>query len=324
MVGTPKAKKSTTKQSTFLVTGMTCSSCTGAIEKHIKSLPGALDINISLLTNRAIISHDYSLLGARKIISEIEDIGFEAELVPSNETVDIREVVKSEVLKYRSKVIMGALFYFPIAILIWVVPYVDALKFMMTDVQIVNGSTLYIFILLALSSIVQFYMGGHFYRSAYKSLKHKSANMDVLIVTSTTAAWFYGVVLIFVGYTPQEIASPNYAMLIHAHVHNWETSAILIYIVIIGKYIESYSKMKTVDQLSNLASLKVSKANLVKERDSSKLNLDCKYDEIAVELLEIKDFVIVLPGGAVPTDGQVVYGRGCVNESMLTGEARPV
>ena len=82
--------------------------------------------------------------------------------------------------------------------------------------------------------------------------------------------------------------------------------------------------MKTVDQLSNLASLKVSKANLVKERDSSKLNLDCKYDEIAVELLEIKDFVIVLPGGAVPTDGQVVYGRGCVNESMLTGEARPV
>ena len=134
MVGTPKAKKSTTKQSTFLVTGMTCSSCTGAIEKHIKSLPGALDINISLLTNRAIISHDYSLLGARKIISEIEDIGFEAELVPSNETVDIREVVKSEVLKYRSKVIMGALFYFPIAILIWVVPYVDGLKFMMTDV----------------------------------------------------------------------------------------------------------------------------------------------------------------------------------------------
>jgi Cu+-exporting ATPase len=136
-------------------------------------------------------------------------------------------------------------------------------------------------------------MGNHFYKSAYKSLKHKSANMDVLIVVSTTSAWFYGVVLIFVGYSENEQNSRGYSMLIHNHVHNWETSAILIFIVIIGKYIESYSKMKTVDQLSDLASLKVSKANLVKENDKNKLNLDCQFTEVAVELLEIKDLVIV-------------------------------
>ena len=246
---------------------MTCSSCTGAIENHIKSLNGALEINISLLTNRAVIKHDLKILGARQIISEIEDLGFEAQLVPSTETVDIREIVKSEVDKYRKKVISCTILYVPIAFFIWIVPYVDYLQSLMTYLPIVNGCTLYIFILLFLSSIVQFYMGNHFYKSAFKSLKHKSANMDVLIVVSTTSAWFYGVVLIFVGYSINERNSPNYAMLIHSHVHNWETSAILIYIVIIGKYIESYSKMKTVDQLSDLASLKVSKANLVQESD---------------------------------------------------------
>ena len=82
--------------------------------------------------------------------------------------------------------------------------------------------------------------------------------------------------------------------------------------------------MKTLDKLSDLASLKVSKAYLLSEKDQGKINLGCKYKETPVELLEIKDFVIVHPGGAIPTDGLVVYGRGCSNESMLTGEAKPV
>lgn len=98
----------------------------------------------------------------------------------------------------------------------------------------------------------------------------------------------------------------------------------LIMIVILGKFIESYSKMKTVEKLSDLASLKVSKAFLIKEKDQKKLNLGCKVEDIPVELLELKDFVMVQPGGAVPTDGVVVFGRGCCNESMLTGEALPI
>jgi Cu+-exporting ATPase len=164
----------------------------------------------------------------------------------------------------------------------------------------------------------------HFYTSAYKSVKHKSANMDVLIVVSTSSAWLYGVVLIFVGYTLDEQRSSKFKMMIHSHVHNWETSSILILIVLLGKYIESYSKMKTVDKLSDLASLKVTKANLLSEKDVKKLSLGCKFSEIPVELLEIKDFVLVQPGGAVPTDGVVVFGRGMCNESMLTGEAAPI
>ena len=84
-----------------------------------------------------------------------------------------------------------------------------------------------------------------------------------------------------------------YHMQIHSHVHNFETSSILIMIVIVGKFIEAFSKMKTVGQLSELASLKVSKALLIKEKDPAKINLGCKFEEIPVELLELKDFVLV-------------------------------
>jgi len=117
--------------------------------------------------------------------------------------------------------------------------------------------------------------------------------MDVLIVISTTAAYMYSVILTFIGYTEHDTHNEMFHMMIHSHVHNWETSSVLIVIIILGKYIESYSKMKTVDKLSNLASLKVSKANLVHEKDQKKLNLGCKFTEIAVELLEKKDFVLV-------------------------------
>ena len=116
----------------------------------------------------------------------------------------------------------------------------------------------------------------------------------------------------------------KYHMNIHNHVHNFETSAVLILIVLLGKYIESYSKMKTVGKLSELASLKVTKANLIEEKHQTKLGLESKYREVAVELLEKKDHVLVQPGGAVPTDGVVVFGNGCCNEAMLTGESMPV
>lgn len=146
--------------------------------------------------------------------------------------------------------------------------------------------------------------------------------MDVLIVISTTAAWLYGLVLSLIGYSESEMRDVKaYTLMIHSHVHNWETSSVLILIVVLGKYIEAYSKMKTVAQLSRLAELKVTKAYLVRDTDQQKLSLSAKTSEVPVELLEVKDFVMVSPGGAVPTDGVVVLGRGMCNESMLTGES---
>ena len=90
--------------------------------------------------------------------------------------------------------------YVPIAIFIWLVPYVKELKPFMTSMIIWNGNPLYTFVNAVLATIIQFYQGYSFYISAYKSIKHKSANMDVLIVIGTSAAWLYGIILIFIGY----------------------------------------------------------------------------------------------------------------------------
>lgn len=172
-----------------------------------------------------------------------------------------------EVKKYEKKLILCLILYIPISILIWVVPYVKALKNFMVIVQFFKGNTLYVMLTFAMATIIQFYMGISFYQSAYKSVKHKSANMDVLIVIGTTSAWFYGTIQILIGYPPEVQAdSMKYHMSIHKSVHNFETSSVLILIVLLGKYIESYSKMKTVGKLSELASLKVSKALLVQEK----------------------------------------------------------
>ena len=140
--------------------------------------------------------------------------------------------------------------YFPIAILIWLVPYVEAIKPFMTNIIIWNGNPLYTFLNAVLASVIQFYMGHGFYVSAYKSLRHKSANMDVLIVIGTSAAWLYGIILIFIGYSAEEQKSMKFHMKVHSQVHNFETSAVLITIVLLGKYIETFSKMKTIDKLS--------------------------------------------------------------------------
>lgn len=172
-------------------------------------------------------------------------------------------------------------------------------------------------------------MGHHFYVSAWKSVKHKSANMDVLIVLGTTYAWLYGVILIFYGYPTElyhyrsDAMKRRYGMMIHMNVHNFEMSAVLIVIVTLGKFIESFSKMKTIGKLSELASLKVQKANLVLEQEFANLNLNCKVKEVQVELLYLDDYVIVYPGGAIPTDGSIVFGHGFCNEAMLTGESKP-
>jgi len=140
----------------------------------------------------------------------------------------------------------------------------------LTSHEIVNGMSLYIFLLLGLSSIIQFGLGADFYRGAVKSVRSCSANMDVLIVLGTSAAWLYGLVLIFVGKHAygESMHQPMESHMwhaVHEHAHNFEIAATLITVILFGKLLESLTKKQTVDKLQQLASLKVSKAMLMKE-----------------------------------------------------------
>lgn len=142
----------------------------------------------------------------------------------------------------------------------------------------------------------------------------------------TTAAWLYGIVMIGFGYSELERMNLEmFSMSTKEHAHNFEISSALITIILCGKYIETISKKKTLDKLSDLASLKVTKANLIEMKSGSELiSLDAKDREIEVELVQVNDLCKIYPGQGVPVDGIVVFGKGICNEAMLTGESKPV
>jgi Cu+-exporting ATPase len=121
----------------------------------------------------------------------------------------------------------------------------------MTAYDIVNGNSLYLFLLLILSTLIQFGSGSGFYIGAYKSVKHGSANMDVLVVLGTTSAWLYGVILMFMGHNLSLIQSDEMRrMQIQMHGHNFEISSTLITVILLGKLLEATSKKQTVDKLA--------------------------------------------------------------------------
>lgn len=211
----------------------------------------------------------------------------------------------------------------PILILTWIIPYSNP-DFLIENV-VVNGMPLYIFLMLGLSGIIQFWLGAGFYKGAYKAVRGGSANMDVLVVLGTSAAWFYGLGLIFIGdhafgTSHSETMEEHSRHSVHEHAHNFEIAATLISVILFGKFLESVTKKQTVDKLSQLASLKVSKALLME----AGAQLSSQGKETDVDLLVIGDIIKVINGQTMPIDGVVVAGDGLVNESMLTGEAKPV
>jgi P-type Cu+ transporter len=135
--------------------------------------------------------------------------------------------------------------------LIWILPFIA--PSWIVALNFINGVPIYVLFNAIFSTVIQFSMGASFYQSALKSIKNYSANMDVLVVLGTTAAWGYGIALIVAGYPldlRNSLSEHQYRMLIQNHAHNFEISSALITIILIGKYIETLSKKKTVDKLA--------------------------------------------------------------------------
>lgn len=134
-----------------------------------------------------------------------------------------------------------------------------------------NNVPLYVYLIGMLASIIQFVVGSNFYTGALKSLKQRQPNMDVLVAMSTSAAWSYGLFTIIVGYSFQQTIDSRFPLRIEEHVESFETSSALITIILLGKYLEARTKMKTAEKLSRLASLRDVKAHLI---ESQTLSLD--------------------------------------------------
>jgi P-type Cu+ transporter len=281
----------------FDIMGMTCAACATRIEKGLNKLDGVIKANVNLALETASIEYNPSQVTIQEIGKKVEKIGYEARLKQDRnlEQIDHRE---KEIEKQKGKFVFSLILSIP---LLWaMVSHFEFTSFIYLPDMLMNP-----WVQLALATPVQFIVGKQFYVGAYKALRNKSANMDVLVALGTSAAYFYSLYL-----TILTIGSSQ-----HMPELYFETSAVLITLIILGKLFEARAKGRSSEAIKKLMGLQAKTAVVL--RDGSEV-------EIPLDEVVVGDIVFVKPGEKIPVDGEIVEGRSAIDESMLTGESVPV
>lgn len=294
------------KQECYDITGMTCASCSAAVERVTRKMEGVQESNVNLATNKMTITYDESKVSPEDIISRVEKAGFGAAL----EQIKEKEQEKEEKLeqeeaqhKIRQRVIGSILFAVPLLyismghMLPFKLPLPQALSMEENPLNYALAQLILTVIVLA--------FGRKFYIVGFKTLFHGHPNMDSLVAIGTGSAFLYSLVM--------TIRIPFDAHAVHSLYY--ESAAVVVTLVMLGKYFESKSKGKTSEAIRKLMELAPDTAVRLKEG---------KEEEIPVEQVKKGDVLLVRPGSKIPLDGIVVRGVSSVDESMLTGESIPV
>ncbi len=276
----------------FNITGMSCAACSTRIEKVLNKMPGVYSAAVNLAIEKATVEVNPDEISKAAIKAKVEGLGFGAHHTVHAEDVDKeKEVRQREFGQQRFRLILSTVFSIPLLL---------AMLFHMAgSMNVLAHFLLNPYLQWALATPVQFVAGWQFYRGAYLALKNGSANMDVLVALGTSAAYVYSIANVFRN---------------NAELY-FETSAILITLIIVGKLLEAKAKGRTSEAIKALMGLQAKTARVV--RDGQEL-------DIPVEAVLKEDIVVVRPGEKIPVDGIVVEGHSSVDESMLTGESLPV
>lgn len=281
------------------IEGMTCSACANRIEKGLNRMSGVIQANVNLALETASVEYFPGTVSMNDIQDKVNQLGYRA--LPKEAESRDTDYRKKEINRQKWKFIIAAILSFP---LLWSMVG----HFSFTSGLYVPDLFMNPWMQLILATPVQFIIGGQFYRGAYKSLRNGSANMDVLIALGTSAAYFYSLYLSVDWFVAGADAQ-------HPPAMYYETSAILITLVILGKVLEALAKGKTSEAIKSLMGLAAKEAQVI--RDGQELT-------IPVEEVLVGDIVLVRPGDKIPVDGVVIEGASSVDESMLTGESLPV
>lgn len=274
------------------ITGMSCAACSTRIEKVLNKMPGVYSAVVNLAMEKATVEFNQYEASVNDIKSRIEGLGFGAHNTNNTSDVDEeKEARKSEVGHQRFRLILATVFTIPLLL---------AMIFhMMGSMGAAAHILLNPYLQWALATPVQFIAGWQFYRGAYMTLKNGSANMDVLVALGTSAAYFYSIANVF------QNRNELY----------FETSAILITLIILGKLLEATAKGRTSEAIKALMGLQAKKARVLR----AGLEVDIQVEDVLAG-----DIVVVRPGEKIPVDGSIIEGTSTVDESMLTGESLPV
>ncbi|XP_051877017.1 LOW QUALITY PROTEIN: copper-transporting ATPase 1-like [Pristis pectinata] len=313
----------------LVVRGMTCASCVHNIESTLMKTKGILYTSVALATNKAHVKFDPECIGPRDIIKCIEDLGFEASLVKKDRTASHLDH-QEEIRRWKRSFLISLFFCIPVMIMMIYMIIADHAFYkshqngsttdelekhhasMFLERQLLPGLSIMNLLSFILCVPVQFIGGWYFYIQAYKALKHKTANMDVLIVLATTIAFLYSCVVLAIAMMEEAKVNP---------VTFFDTPPMLFVFIGLGRWLEHIAKSKTSEALAKLLSLQATEATIVKINDDHSI---LSEEHIDVELVQRGDIVKVVPGGKFPVDGKVIQGHSMADESLITGEAMPV
>src|SRR5665647_308581 len=274
------------------VVGIVCASCVMAIENALKEVPGVIDQSINVVTAKAVVDYDPSVVTIDTLVKTIRNTGYEVAETPTIgvETTRLdREQAsrKREIALYRNQFLFTIIFGIPL-LLGMLAMYVSSIPMFFMDP----------FFQFVVTTPVMIVIGYGFYKRAIISVLHRSANMDVLVSLGTIAAYVYSTATTFF------ITGPTY----------FDTSVFIFAFVLLGRYLEARAKGGTSEAIRKLLHLKAEFANVVKDGAEA---------HIPADDVQIGDVVIIRPGEKIPVDGVIIEGRSAVDESMLTGESIP-
>jgi Cu+-exporting ATPase len=277
------------KKTDLDIKGMHCASCSTLINRSLSKTDGVKEANVNYATGRALVIYDESKLKDDDLIKIVQSKGYDAKVSAGKVDVVKKQKEQAEELKkYKNNFLLGLVFAIP--------AFIIGMILMPLNVMVPYAE----YILFALATPVQFIVGYDIYKSFIVALKAKTANMDTLIAIGTSAAYIYSVYAIFFN--------PELGQY-------FETSAILITFVVLGRYLEARAKGKTNDAIKSLMQLSPKTATVLRKGKELKISVD---DVI------LGDVIIVKPGERIPVDGIIIEGNSSVDESMITGESIPV
>ena len=260
------------------IQGMTCANCAQTIENGLAKMPGVTSATVNFAAEKLSVAYDPDRLNTADLVAKVKELGYRA----SAES----EMDMAEGRRQGLWLVFAAVLALPIMPLMWLSPF--------------GPKTVYL--IACLSSVIQFTAGLAFYRSAWISLKNRSANMDVLVAMGITAAYGYSLLALLGIFGDQGEVF-------------FETSAMLILFIRFGKWLEARAKGKASQALKALLSLQPDRAMVL---------VDGREREIVTGQIKVGDRLLVRPGEKVPVDGRIIEGSSAVDESMLSGESLPV
>jgi Cu+-exporting ATPase len=281
-----------TGEADLFVQGMSDDNDARRLEKALSAQEGVLNSSVIYSAERAKVTYIPTIISQQDLRKIVKQAGFQA-VETGDSAVDAEAQAREAEINYQKKMlIIGLIFTIPL--------FIFSMGLDLGLIKIDMHSNWPKWVMFALATPVQFYVGRQYYIGAYKSLRNGSANMDVLVAMGSSAAYLYSIPIVL-GLLP-------------GHVY-FETAAVIITLIKLGKYLEAKAKGRTSEAIKKLINLRATTAHVIR---------DGKEIEIPTDEVTIGDYVLVRPGEKVPVDGVVIEGRSTIDESMLTGESMPV